>query len=112
MDDAEAQARIRRLHPEQAHCRFLVEHPNACMVLPRQIGDAPAGAMCPNNPMIRHGDLLAEIEQGAWIVARVEMIARLPQLLTNDSSPIDVTMASLYQEWRRAERSGWNPSDS
>ena len=46
------------MFPDSHHCQWLQESPSACDELPRDIGGAKKGCPCPNNPFVKHADLI------------------------------------------------------
>lgn len=104
LGDEEAQGKIRAKHEDKHHCVYLRRSCMACQELPKDIGDAKAGDICPNNPFHKHAERFAEADSRAWLVERAESEMRLPSPVTLDSSPIDVTIFRAVAEWQEAER--------
>lgn len=76
----EKQEEIREVNSDETHCKLLMESPMSCESLPKDIGNATKGSVCPNNPLFRHKDLYKHVRRYETVFANFEYLERLVQL--------------------------------
>jgi hypothetical protein len=99
--DEEEQHKVRELHANKNHCRFLKDSCRACDELPYDIGDTKAGEACPNNPFFRLKDLLGEQEESSEVIREAQVWESLIELnrMPEEMTAVQFTFASVIKKF-------------
>lgn len=80
LGDRGTQQRIRDGNPENRHCKFLLESPEACERLPESAGTEHAGRVCPNNPYENDWALFERVASAQPLLRQAHYLADLVEL--------------------------------